>query len=352
MANEEPLENAELVTLDILALPESTASVLYSLFDVFSSVGGMWSFLTGEKQNAGGFKVRIVAPQSDIFLCHGGIPVSPHAGFDDCRGSQVIVIPDLVLEPDFCPDDNWRQTKVWLQRQYAMGSVICSVCTGSFLLADSGLLDGKEATTHWSAAEMIRSRFPEVTLHEDKIFVPADEEHRIITAGGMSSWIELSLYLIKRYFGYQEATRAAKIFLLGDRSNGQLPFASMSRPKDHQDAVIEECQIWIAQHYEEQKPVGKMIERSGLTKRTFMRRFIRATGFKPVDYVQCLRIEEAKQLLETTQTAIEEVSAEVGYEDPSYFRRLFKKKAGVSPAKYRTMYQAIRYLGETGSHCS
>ncbi len=199
---------------------------------------------------------------------------------------------------------------------------------------------------------MIRSHFPEVVLLEDRIFVPADEEYQIITTGGMSSWVELTLYLIKRYFGYQEAARIAKIFLLGDRSDGQLPFAAMPRPKEHQDAVVEECQVWIAQHYEVRTPVAKMIELSGLTKRTFMRRFIRATGFKPVDYVQYLRIEEAKQLLETTQTAIEEVSAEVGYEDPSYFRRLFKKKAGVSPAKYRTMYQAIRYLGETGSHCS
>ena len=349
MFEEKSLREAKPVALDLLALPICSASVLYSLFDVLSSVGGMWSFLTGEKQLAAGFEVRIVAPQSDPFLCHGGIPVIPHAALAERNGSQIIVIPDLLLDEDFCPDDNWQQTKTWLQEQYSQGAVICSVCTGSFLLADSGLLNGREATTHWSAAGMIRSRFPSVNLHEDKIFVPADEEHRVITTGGMSSWIELTLYLIKRYFGYQEATRAAKIFLLGDRSDGQLPFAAMSRPKEHQDAVIEECQVWIAQHYEEQKPVGKMIERSGLTKRTFMRRFTRATGYKPVDYVQSLRIEEAKQLLETTQTTIEGISAEVGYEDTAYFRRLFKKKAGVSPAKYRTMYQAIRYLGETGS---
>lgn len=348
MSEEKYLRDVQPVALDLLALPICSASVLYSLFDVLSSVGGMWSFLTGEKQLAAGFEVQIVAPQPDPFLCHGGIPVIPHAALAERNESQVIVIPDLLLGEDFCPDDNWRQTKTWLQERYSQGAVICSVCTGSFLLADSGLLNGREATTHWSAAEMIRSRFPEVTLHEDKIFVPADEEHRIITTGGMSSWIELTLYLIKRYFGYQEAARAAKIFLLGDRSDGQLPFAAMSRPKEHQDAVIEECQVWIAQHYEEQKPVGKMIEHSGLTKRTFMRRFARATGFKPVDYVQCLRIEEAKQILETTQTSIEEISAEVGYEDTAYFRRLFKRKAGVSPARYRTMYQAIRYLGETG----
>ena len=350
MSDEEHLTISEPVKLDILALPENTASVLYSLFDVLSSVGVMWTLLTGDKQEAAGFDVRIVSPQSDTFLCHGGIPVIPNAKFDNGQGCQVIVVPDLFLKPDFRPDDNWRMAKEYLQRQYDLGVVICSVCTGSFLLADSGLLNSKEATTHWSTAELIRNRFPEVKLKEDKILIPADENQRIITTGGGASWIELALYLIKRYFGYQEASRIAKMYLLGDRSDGQLPFAAMPRPKEHQDAVIEECQIWIAEHYDESTPVRKMIELSCLTERTFMRRFARATGFKPTEYVQRLRIEEAKQLLETTQVAIEDISAEVGYEDPAYFRRLFKKKAGVSPAKYRTKYQAIRYLGETGFH--
>jgi transcriptional regulator GlxA family with amidase domain len=350
MDGEEPRINTEPVTLDILALPESSAAVLYSLYDVLSSVGGMWSFLTGDEQATSGFEVRIVAPQVEPFLCSSGVQVIPHAALEDSKASEIIIVSDLLLEDEFSPDDNWEISKQWLKKQHALGTVICTVCTGSFLLADTGLLNGKEASTHWSAAESIRRCFPEVKLHEDKIFVPADEKHQIITTGGMSSWVELTLYLIKRYFGYQEAARIAKIFLLGDRSAGQLPFAAMPRPKEHQDAVIEECQVWIAQHYEERTPVGKMIDRSGLTKRTFMRRFTKATGFTSVDYVQNLRIEEAKQLLETTKASVDDISIEVGYEDSSYFRKLFKRKAGVSPAKYRTMYQAIRYLGETESH--
>jgi len=350
MSDDELHNNSEPVTLDILALPESSAAVLYSLFDVLSSVDGVWSLLTGEEQTTKGFDVRIVAPQAEPFLCSSGVQVVPHAGLDDATGSTVIIVSDLLLEENFCPDDNWQRSRQWLQEQYALGTVICSVCTGSFLLADTGLLNGKEASTHWSAVPMIRTHFPEVKLREDRIFVPADEDYQIITTGGMSSWVELTLYLIKRYFGYQEAARIAKIFLLGDRSDGQLPFAPMPRPKDHSDAIIEECQVWIAQHYEERNPVAKMIDLSGLTKRTFMRRFAKATGFSTVDYVQNLRIEEAKQLLETTQDPIDEVSAEVGYEDSSYFRKLFKRKAGISPAKYRVKFQSIRYLGEKEPH--
>jgi transcriptional regulator GlxA family with amidase domain len=350
MVNKELNLHSEPVSLDILALPQSSAAVLFSLLDVLASVDGMWSFLTGEEQTTSGFDVRIVAPKAEPFLCSSGVQVIPDIGLDDATGSAVIIVSDLFLEESFSPDENWGKSSQWLQEQHALGAVICSVCTGSVLLADSGLLNGKEASTHWSAVGMIRNRFPEVKLREDKIFVPADDEHQVITTGGMSSWVELTLYLIKRYFGYQEAARIAKIFLLGDRSDGQLPFAPMPRPKEHQDAVIEECQVWIAQHYEERTPVAKMIDLSGLTKRTFMRRFSKATGFTPVDYVQNLRIEEAKQLLETTQGPIDEISAEVGYEDSSYFRRLFKRKAGISPAKYRVKFQSIRYLGEKESH--
>lgn len=350
MPEEQSLNFDIQVKLDILALPESSASVLYSLFDVFSSVGGMWSVLTGEKQTIAGFSVRIVSPQSGSFLCYGGVPVIPHAQCDDCGTSDVIIIPDLFLRPDFQPDENWATAIKWLLKQYELGATICTVCTGSVLLADTGLLEGKEATTHWSAAELIRSRYPSVKLNAGKILVPADENHRIVTSGGGASWVELTLYLIKRYFGYQEASRVAKIHLLGDRSDGQLPFAVMLRAKTHQDAVIEECQVWIAEHYDEPTPVRKMMEFSGLAERTFKRRFAQATGFKPVEYVQNMRVEEAKQLLETTQEAIEDISAQVGYEDPAYFRRLFKRKAGVSPVRYRIKFQAIRYLGESDCH--
>jgi transcriptional regulator GlxA family with amidase domain len=189
----------ESVKLDILALPESSASVIYSLYEVFSSVGRMWSFLTGEKQTAAGFDVRIVSPVKETFFCPGGIPVIPHADLENSPEIEVIVIPDFLLDPDFLPDRNWEEAKKWLQSQYTLGSVLCSVCTGSVLLADTGLLNGREATTHWAAAQMIKSRCPDVKLGIEKILVAGDGDCRIITAGGASSWGELALYLINRY---------------------------------------------------------------------------------------------------------------------------------------------------------
>jgi transcriptional regulator GlxA family with amidase domain len=151
----------------------------------------------------------------------------------------------------------------------------------------------------------------------------------------------MKLYLIARFCGQEEAVRATNIFLLGDRSEGQLPFAAMARPRTHSDAIIEKCQTWIAQHYEIANPVAHMAAYSGLTPRTFKRRFRAATGYTPIDHVQPFRIEEAKQSLESTDMQIDQISLEVGYSDPASFRRLFKRMVGVTPAHYRQRFRRI-----------
>ena len=158
---------------------------------------------------------------------------------------------------------------------------------------------------------------------------------QLITTGGACGWLDLALYMIARFCGAEEAARVARLFLLGDRGYGQLPFASMTRPRQHSDAVISRTQAWLVDNYAIPNPVSAMVERSGLPDRSFKRRFSAATGYTPVEYVQALRIEEAKQMLESEATAIEEISASVGYEDPTFFRRLFKRRAGVTPAQYR-----------------
>ena len=222
------------------------------------------------------------------------------------------------------------------------------MCTGSVLLAEAGLLDGREATTHWSAAGLFSAWYPSVRLRPERILAPAGPEHRIITSGGAASWEDLALYLIARFCGEAEAVRTAKIFLFGDRSEGQLPYAAMARPRRHEDAVIARCQAWIAGHYAADNPVTRMVAQSGLPERSFKRRFKAATGYAPVDYVQTLRIEEAKQLLETTADPTDAVAHQVGYEDPAFFRRLFKRRTGVTPARYRQRFQSIAMVHEGG----
>ena len=172
----------------------------------------------------------------------------------------------------------------------------------------------------------------------------AAEADRIVTAGGVSAWHDLTVYLIARYCGYQAAIETAKVFLISGHSEGQSPYSVMTRPMESSDGSISDCQVWIADHYATAKPVEKMVERSGLNPRTFSRRFRAATGFAPIEYVQALRVEEAKQMLETDQLSNDDVGAAIGYEDPASFRRIFKRGTGLSPAAYRKKFQRISQI--------
>lgn len=339
---------SEKVSVDILAIPECTAAVLFSIYEVLNSVGSMWVQLTGEEEaGVHGFDARITSPIAGPYTCISGVPITPHSGLLGRKKPDIIIIPDFLLTPDLRGQDYWQPCIDWVKEKYENGSVVCSVCTGAVLLADTGLLDNKEATTHWAGCDLFKQSFSKVKLRPDLIFSAADQDHSLITTGGSASWEELCLYLVKRYFGFEAASHVAKIYLLGDRKDGQLPFMTHTFHKEHDDAIILECQAWIADHYSSPQPVSRMIEKSGLAERTFKRRFTTATGIKPVQYVQTLRVEEAKQLLETTNDSAEEISAAVGYEDSAFFRRLFKRMAGISPAKYRQKYQAIRNLGNS-----
>jgi transcriptional regulator GlxA family with amidase domain len=214
------------------------------------------------------------------------------------------------------------------------------MCTGALVLAEAGLLDGRPATTHWSAAPIVERCYPRVRIDTGRLLAPADEG-RIVTSGGAAAWEDLAVHLIARLAGAAEAVRVAKIFLFGDRTEGQLLYAGARKPRQHADGVVADAQAWIADHYVAANPVTRMVERSGLPERSFKRRFKAATGYTPIDYVQTLRIEEAKQALETSDRPTDAVACEVGYEDPTFFRRLFKRATGVTPARYRQRFARI-----------
>ncbi|SMH42389.1 GlxA family transcriptional regulator [Maritimibacter sp. HL-12] len=341
-----PSEKSDGLRIALLALPESTPASIYGLYEVFLSAGRTWEQLTGERLEVPILSPRIVTADGRPVASPYGLSIWPHAAMGE---ADVVIVTDLLLDHDRPFEGLWPAQIEWLRAQYAAGGIICSVCTGTALLAEAGLLDGLEATTHWSIAETIRRRYPAVRLAAQKILVPAGPEHRIITGGGATAWEELALYLVARFCGPPEAVRIAKIFLFGDHSEGQLPFAGAQRPRTHDDAVIAEMQVWIADNYHRANPVAAMIERSGLTERTFMRRFRAATGFAAMEYVQMMRVEEAKHLLETTDMPVEQVAIEVGYEDPNFFRRLFKRRVGVTPARYRQRFSKVRLLaGQIG----
>lgn len=339
--NMPPKTYATAASLSLLALPDSTPAALYGLYEVLSSAGVVWSELTGESPAGPRLDVRLVSPSAEPFTCAAGVPIAPHAAFDGISRTDIIVMADLALPAGADPRGRWPEAARWVREQYEAGAVVCSACTGALLLAEAGLLEGLEATTHWSVLNLFRTCYPGVRLHPQRVVLPSGAGHRIITSGGASSWEDLALYLVARYSGEAEAVRVAKTFLLGDRSEGQLLYAAMPRPRRHEDAIIARCQAWIAEHYAGEHPVSQMVAQSGLTERTFNRRFRAATGYAPMEYVQTLRIEEAKQLLESTDRPADAIAHQVGYEDPAFFRRIFKRRTGVTPARYRQRFKGI-----------
>ena len=328
----------------LLAAPETSPGVLYGLYDVLSTAGPAYADMTSGESAETILDVQIVSAASEPFRCFGGVMVEPHGNIDQIDESDVAIVCDMYTPIDTPPHGRYEREIDWLKRIYAKGAILGSVCSGTLLLAEAGLLDGQEASGHWAYRQLCSDHYPKVRFRIGTILSRAGNEDRIVTAGGATSWQDLALYLIARLCGSQHAIRTAKVHILSDHSDGQLPFAVTSPRKQTTDALIGDCQSWIAEHYACENPVAKMTERSGLNPRTFARRFVAATGFHPVDYVHVVRIEEAKQLLETEKANVEDIGHTVGYEDPTFFRRLFKRKAGLTPAAYRRKFSRIAAL--------
>ncbi len=218
------------------------------------------------------------------------------------------------------------------------------LCSRSLLLAGAGLLNGRETTAHWTYRDMFQRHFPQVRFRSESVLCLTSADERIVTAGGVSAWQDLAVYLIATFCGYRYALETAKAFLISGHSEGQSPYAVMTRPMEVSDGPIAECQTWIADNYAGANPAERMIERSGLNAHAFARRFRAATGYSPIDYVLALRIEEVKQTLETESDSIDEISTSIGYEDPASFRRVFKRSVGLSPAAYRKKFQRISQI--------
>jgi transcriptional regulator GlxA family with amidase domain len=325
----------------LLAAAETSPSVLYGLYDVLSTAGAIYGELTTGKTGREVLDVRIVAATAEPFRCFGGIMVEPHDDLATLEEADFIIVCDMYTPIDTPPRGIYDREIEWIKRMYAKGSMLGSVCSGSLILAEAGLLDGEEASGHWAYRELFRKHYSKVKLRLGEILSFAGEGERIVTAGGVTSWQELALHAISRFCGPEHAIQTAKIHILSGHSEGQLPYVTITHRVQLSDAVIGESEAWIMENYACANPVASMTSRSGLRPRTFARRFKAATGYQPMDYVQTIRIEEAKQLLEANYASVEEIGHAVGYEDPTFFRRLFKRRVGMTPAAYRRKFARI-----------
>ena len=330
------------VDIAILVFPENSASVVYGLYDLFLSAGRDWGVITEGRPGPELIRPRLVARYGEPFEVSNGIRITPDATLQDCPPVDIICVPEVNLPPGEALAERYCAEIEWLKQRHGQGTMLAAACSGAMLFAEAGLLDGQAATTHWAWCDVLRERFPAVQVQEQRALVISGEGQRLVMAGGGTSWLDLALYLIARSVGVEAAMQVARINLIDWHHIGQQPFARLARTRQVEDAVIARCQTWIAEHYPEPNPVRSMVRLSGLAERTFKRRFQQATGMPPLEYVHALRIEEAKQMLESGDLPIEAIANEVGYEDAGYFSRLFRRKVNLTPAQYRKRFGALR----------
>ena len=325
----------------VVAVPETAGSALYGMIDVLASAGKLWQELVGASPILEQISPKIVSPVSESFVCGNNIPVTPDIKVADQPQAPIVILPELWLAPDQDLKGRYPDLMDWIRRCYQSGSSIYSACSGSIMLAETGLLDGCKATSHWGYQHLFRTSYPKVHFQPEPNLCFADPAGRIVTAGGTSSWHDLAIHIISRHCSPGEALRIAKVYLLKWHSEGQLPFESLVRRTPHADSAVRECESWLEAHYRSPEPVARVVEHAAVPERTLKRRFKTATGNTLMGHVQNLRIEEAKRLLETGETSFDEISADVGYENPGFFRNLFKRRTGLTPSQYRKMFQSF-----------
>ena len=309
---------------------ENNLSSIVGAYKIFTRANAYWKD-SGKQQL---FKIELAGISAKVEFYDGLFSVNPQTNIAAISKTDLIIIPSLNHNFEKALQEN-QPVVDWIEKQYRQGAEIASICTGAFLLASTGLLDGKSCSTHWAAAESFRKMFPKVKLEPDKLIT---DENGIYTNGGAYSFLNLVLYLVEKYYDRQTAIFCSKVFQIEMGRDSQSPFIIFNGQKLHSDEMVQQAQEYIESKVEEKISVDDLSSRFSVGRRNFDRRFIKATGNTPLEYSQRVKIESAKKAFETTRKTIHEIMYEVGYSDVKAFREVFRKITGMSPIQYRGKY--------------
>jgi transcriptional regulator GlxA family with amidase domain len=324
------------IHVSLVAVPDAVVSTIAGVFDVLNGAS-----LMGVAQGAASapFQVEIVGVDEGPLALASGVPFQVQRAVRTIDATDIVIVPSVLLPPGGWAKGRYPGLVDWIGRMHAGGAVLCSACSGIFLLAETGLFDGRDATVHFGYATAFASAYPAVAAHPERVLVVSGDHDQLVSSGASMSWHDLVLYLVARYAGAASAQDVARQFALQWHQDGLRPFMVFEGRSDHGDAEIAEAQQWLRGHFAQANAVDAMVGRSRLAERTFKRRFTRATGLAPIAYVQQLRVEDAKRRLERTEASVDEISWRVGYEDAAFFRRLFKRATGLAPGAYRKRFR-------------
>jgi transcriptional regulator GlxA family with amidase domain len=316
-----------------IAVPDGEGNNLSSIvgaYKIFTRANAYWKSI-GKREL---YKIEVAGVSKKVEYYEGLFSVKPHTNISAITETNLIIIPSL--NHDYLKAVKKNKLLIdWIEKQYKKGAEVAAICTGAFLLASSGLLDGKSCSTHWAAADNFRAMFPKVDLQTDKLIT---DEHGIYTNGGAYSFLNLILYLVEKYYDRKTAIFCSKVFQIEMDRNSQSAFIIFTGQKLHEDEVVKKAQTYIESKLNERISIEHLSSRFAVGRRNFDRRFIKATGNTPLEYTQRVKIEAAKKAFETSRKTINEVMYDVGYLDVKAFREVFKKITGMSPLEYRNKY--------------
>ena len=319
--------------VSLVAIPDLVVSTLAGLYDVMNAVAMM------EQATDAPFAVEIVGDKTGPLMLASGVPIEVQRAVSDVEASDIVIVPSILLRRGQWTKGQYPELVSWLARMHAQGALLCSACSGLFLIAETGLFDGNDATVHFGYQREFSAAYPAVPVHPERVLVISGRREELVSSGASNTWHDLALYLIARHAGATMAQDVARYFALQWHQDGLTPYIVFDGKSDHGDAEIGAAQQWLVKHFSAANPVEQLIRRSKLAERTFKRRFTQATGLPPIAYVQRLRVEDAKRRLERTDAPVDEVSWRVGYEDAAFFRRLFKRVTGMAPGAYRKRFR-------------
>ena len=326
-----------MLDVTVLLLEDGYASTAIMPIEVFHSAGALWATLQGEEPSP---RFRVTTASLDgrpVQSPYGGLSMTPQCAVADIKKTDIIILPTpgLMLDQRLVEGSAMLP---WLRTHHENGAYIAGVCMGAAYLAEAGLLDGKKGTTHWAIAPDFARRYPKVDWRPD-MFVT--EEDRLLCSGGLTAAGDVSLYLVEKLCGHEVAVQTAKALLLTMPRTHQSGYAVMPLSPPHDDERIRTVESYLAQHFRDAHSTNDLAARAGMSVRTFIRRFKAATGRLPGAYLQTARIEAAKAMLEHGNAPIQTISCDVGYDDGAFFRALFKRATGMTPAEYRARFAAM-----------
>jgi transcriptional regulator GlxA family with amidase domain len=343
----ETAKRDRVLDVTIVMLDGGYPSTAIGPMEVFHSAGFLWNWLRGEEWKPR-FRVRMVSIDGGEVKTICSLALKPPCSIEDIEHTDIIIVATSGWDVQ---DHIARSTALvpWLRRWHARGATVAGICTGVFFLAESGLLDGRAATTHWAVADHFRERYPRVRWQTDKFVT---EDNRVLCSGGVYASIDLSLYLVEKFCGHEVALQCSRSLLVSMPRTWQSGYSVSPLSRPHSDDKIKQAEAYLQKHFEQDVSISVLADRAGMGPRNFIRRFKAATGRLPGSYIQMLRVSAARELLEDGATSIQAVSSQIGYIDVAFFRGLFKRHTGMTPAEYRRRFAPMNFDRGEIAHAS